>query len=101
MSAYIVAHLDILDSEAYAEYRDRVRGMIEAYGGTLVGRGDVVEVIGGEKPSGRHRIIIMEFPTVEQAQAYHTLPPSHPEYSEIRALRDRTSNTVFYIVDGE
>ena len=101
MAAYIVAHLEILDNEAYADYRQRVQGMIEAFGGKMLGRGDVVDVIGGEMPPGHHRIIIMEFPTLEQAREYQTLPPNHPEYAEIRALRDRTSNPVLFVVSGD
>lgn len=101
MAAYIIAQLEILDNEAYSVYRQRVQGMIEAFGGKMVGRGDVVDVIGGEMRPGHHRVIIMEFPTVEQAQAYHTAPPNDPEYAELRALRDRTSNVVFTIVNGD
>ena len=101
MAAFVVAHLEVVDSEAYAEYRQRLPGMVEAFGGKLLGRGDIVEVIGGETPSGRHRMIVMEFPDVEQARGWHSAPQSSPEYSELRELRNRATNAVLTIVSGD
>ena len=101
MAAYVIAHLEVTDSEAYAEYRKRVPGMIEAFGGKLLGRGDIAEVIGAETPAGRHRIILMEFPTVEQARGWHTAPESSPEYAELRAMRNRSANAILTIVSED
>ena len=53
----------------------------------MLGRGDAVEVIGGETPSGHHRIIVMEFPDVEQARGWHTTPQNYPGNSELREMR--------------
>lgn len=100
MAAYVFVDIEVVDSEAQAEYRQRVGPMVEAYGGRVLGRGDVVEVVGGEMPSGRHRMILLEFPTVEQARGWHTLPERSPEYAELRELRNRVGNTVLTIVDG-
>lgn len=100
MAAYAFVHIEVVDSEAHAEYRRRVGPMLEAYGGRIIARGDVVEVIGGEMPSGRHRMLVLEFPTVEQARGWHTLPESSPEYADLRAVRNRSGNAVLTIVDG-
>ena len=101
MAAYVIAHLEVTDSEAYAEYRQRVMGMIEAFGGKMLGRGDITEVIGGETPSGHHRIILMEFPTIEEARGWHTAPENSPEYAELRAMRNRAAKAVLTIVSGD
>ena len=101
MAAYVISNLDIRDKEAYAEFRQRFPGMVEAFGGKLLGRGDVVEIIGEEMPSGYHRVIIMEFPTVEQARAWDTAPQNSPEYAELRALRNKSGNAVLTIVSGD
>lgn len=101
MAAYVIAHLEVVDSEAYAEYRSRLPGMLEAFGGKLLCRGDIVDVIGGEAPSGHHRIIVMEFSGVEQAQGWHSAPQNSPEYAELRELRNRATNTVLTIVNGD
>ena len=101
MAAYVVVQMEIIDSEAYAEYRQRVPGMIEAFGGKLLGRGGIAEVIGAETPAGRRRIILMEFPTVEQARGWHTAPESSPEYAELRAMRNRSANAILTLVSGD
>ena len=101
MPAYISVNVEVVNSEALAEYRQRLGPMLEAYGGRIMGRGEVVEVIGGEMPSGRHRMILMEFPTIELARGWHTSPESSAEYAELRELRDRVGNAVLTIVDGD
>ena len=101
MAAYVIAHLEVVDSEAYAEYRQRLPGMLEAFGGKLLGRGDIAEVIGSETPSGHHRIILMEFPSVEEARGWHTAPQNSPDYGELRELRNRATNAVLTIVNGD
>ena len=101
MAAFVVVQMEIIDSEAYAEYRQRLPGMLEAFGGKLLGRGDVVEVIGGETPSGRHRMILIEFATVDDARGWHTAPQNSPDYAELRALRNRATNAVLTIVTGD
>ncbi len=75
--------------------------MIEAFGGKLLGRGDIAEVPGAETPAGRHRIILMEFPTVEQARGWHTAPENSPEYAELRAMRNRSANAILTLVSGD
>ena len=101
MAAFLIAHLEVVDSEAYAEYRQRFPGMLEAFGGKLLGRGDIAEVIGSETPSGHHRIILMEFAGVEEARGWHTAPQNSPDYGELRELRNRATNTVLTIENGD
>lgn len=101
MAAFVIAHLEVLDSTVYEEYRQRLPGMLESFGGKLLGRGDIVEVIGGETPSGRHRIIVMEFPNVEQARGWHTAPAESSQYAELRELRNRSTNAILTVVRGD
>ena len=101
MAAYVIAQLEVLDRETYAEFRRGVPGMVETFGGKLLGRGDVDDVIGEETPAGYHRIVILEFPTVEQARAWDTAPQNSPENAELRELRNQSGNTVLTIVSGD
>ena len=101
MAAFVIAHLEVIDSEAYSEYRQRLPGMLEAFGGKLLGRGDIAEVIGSETPSGHHRIILMEFATMDDARGWHTAPQSSPDYADLRELRNRATNAVLTIVNGD
>lgn len=100
MATYVVLTLDVTDEAALAQYRDRAPQMAEAYGGKLLGRGDAVEVAGGEMPAGRRRVILYEFDTLDQAREWHNLPNPSPEQAEIRALRGRVGSSTVTFVDG-
>ena len=101
MAAFVVAHLEVVDCEDHSEYRLRLPGMLETFGGKMLGRGDIVEVIGGETPSGHHRMIVMEFGSEEDAKGWHTAPQNSPDYAELRELRNKATNTVLTIVSGD
>jgi len=94
MPAYCLAEVDVTDSQGFAEYSTGVPATIAQYGGRYLARGGRVERVEGDwEPK---RLVIVEFPSVEQALAwYHS-----PEYSAIRSIRERTANTRFVIVEG-
>ena len=101
MAAYIFVNAQVLDAEGLREYRGRIGEMVGAFDGKLLTRGEVVEVIGAEKPPGRSRMIVLEFPNVEKALEYNDFRENSPENEEVRALRRRAGNVVFTIVDGD
>ncbi len=100
MAAYVVLTVDVSDAAALADYRERAPQLAEAYGGKLLGRGDAVEVVGGELPSNRRRVILYEFATLDQAREWHNLPNPSPEHAEIRALRARVGTSTVTFIDG-
>lgn len=100
MAAYVVLTLDVVDETAYAGYRERAPQLAEAYAGRLLGRGDAVEVAGGETPSNRQRVILYEFGNLDQAREWHNLPNPSPEQAEIRALRGQVGPSTVTFVDG-
>lgn len=101
MAGYIFVNTQVLDAEALGEYRQRIGAMVGAFDGRILSRGEVVEVIGADKPSGRNRMIVLEFPNVEKALEYNNFRENSPENAEVRALRMRAGNVVFTIVDGD
>ncbi len=99
MSAYVVLYVtEVTDEERHAEFRSQVVPLLEAKGGKHLMRGDVSEASDGETAAHR-RIVVMEFPTVEQARAWAG-PQSEPEYAALRELRDSSANTISFIVEG-
>ena len=101
MPAYVFVDVEITDDAVQAEYRQRSLDVIQAYGGRLMARGDVVESSTGELTS-RRRMLALEFPTVEQARAWHELQQGSSERREVRDLRNRMGNIVsINIVEGE
>ncbi len=79
--AYAVAHLRTPTVNAdVVEYLARIQATLDPFGGRFVVHGPKVEVIEGEWPG---TIVILRFPTVEDARAWYDSPP----YQEILHLR--------------
>jgi uncharacterized protein (DUF1330 family) len=87
MAAYVIAEVEITDPVAYEEYRRQVPATIAAFGGRFVVRAGRYEVVEGTwEPA---RLVILEFDSLERAQAWH----ASPEYQAVKAIRDRTAHT--------
>jgi uncharacterized protein (DUF1330 family) len=94
MAAYVIVEIEVLDSERYEIYRQMVPPSIAAFGGRFVVRGGVAETLEGEwSPK---RIIVLEFPSVEQAKAWW----ASTEYAEAKALRQAVARTDMIVVEG-
>ncbi len=84
----------VRDPEAMAEYREKVLGTLQAYGGRFAVRGGAVDVFEGEWTPVH--LSIMEFPSAEHARRWYR----SPEYGEILALRDSVEMELI-LVDGQ
>jgi len=94
VAAYVVADVTVTDPAGYEDYRRRVPATIEKYGGRFVARGGTIEVLEGDwTPS---RLVIIEFPTAEEARAWW----NSPEYSAARTIRQATSRGTLLILEG-
>ena len=101
MATYMFLDVEITDTAAQAEYRQRVGGALEGYGGRILLRGDVVHSTEGEIEN-RRRMILLQFETTDEARAYFELRDPSPEQREVRALRDRMGNVhSIKIVEGD
>lgn len=94
MTAYIIADIEVLDTVAYEEYRQRVGPTIAAYGGRYIARGGATEVLEGTWSP--HRCVILEFPSVSQAKAWW----DSPEYQPLRVIRERTTRSSLVLTEG-
>lgn len=94
MPAYVVVEVTVNDPETYAEYRPLAAAAVEMYGGRYLARGGAVTPLeAGWQPQ---RFVIIEFPSVAQAQAwYHS-----PDYQPAAALRHRAAHSKMFIVEG-
>ena len=94
MSAYLIFDIHVTDPEGYEPYRQRAAGIIEAHGGRYLARGGATQVLEGEWELDR--LVVLEFPSVEQAKAwYHS-----PEYQEIAPIRQGASEGKAVLVQG-
>ncbi len=95
MAAYVIVDVEVLDPEAYREYTQAVPVTLTPYGGRFIVRGGASETLEGDwRPQ---RIVILEFPDVERAKAWH----ASPEFQAILPLCHRHDRTNFLtVVEG-
>ena len=94
MAAYVIVDVKINDPENYARYRPLVPATLEAYGGRFVVRGGALQSLEGDWAP--ERMVVMEFPSVEQARKWW----NSPEYAPAKALRQRSADTRMLVVEG-
>ena len=95
MAAFVIVDIaDIHDEQVYAEYRHRVQGQVEAFGGTYLVRTGAVEVLEGRwRPK---RAIVVRFDSLDAARRWC----HDPQYSELKGLRQRSTTTNMILVEG-
>lgn len=94
MPAYLIAEVDVADTAAYEDYKKITPGAIAAYGGRFIVRGGNVESKeGGWKPS---RLVVVEFPSMEQAKKFY----DSPEYAPALAIRLKAAKSRLVLADG-
>jgi len=67
---------------------------VKLFGGKYLARGGLNETLEGDWRA--NRLVILEFPTVEQAKAWL----NSPEYAPARALRHKYAKTNMVVVEG-
>jgi uncharacterized protein (DUF1330 family) len=94
MAAYYIVEIDIQDPKGFEDYRQKVGPTIQQYGGRYLVRGGRQETIEGTwRPK---RIVVLEFPSVDQAKRWY----DSPEYRPLRELRQRTAHGHIVLVEG-
>ena len=94
MAAYFIVDNEVTDPVGFEEYRTQVAGTVEQYGGKFLVRGGQIQALEGDwKPK---RLVVTEFPTVEQARRWY----DSEEYRPLRALRLRTARGSVVLVEG-
>jgi uncharacterized protein (DUF1330 family) len=94
MPAYIVTEIEVLDKERYEDYKKMSPVSIKAFGGRFIVRGGQTETLEGTwNPK---RFVIVEFPTLEIAKKWW----SSDEYGPAKKLRQETSQTQMFVVEG-
>ena len=92
--AYIIARVKVTDWPRYRRYMEITPGIIESFGGRFAARGENLATLEGVEE--QDRLVILEFPTREQAEAFY-----HSEaYAETKKLRDGAAEAQFVVVDG-
>lgn len=94
MKGYLVMDAEIIDTEAYAEFAEKVPAAIAAHGGRLLVRTSDLEAIQGDwLPK---RIVILEFDSLEAAKGYI----ASAEYADLEDVRQRATKADIVVVGG-
>jgi uncharacterized protein (DUF1330 family) len=94
MSAYLIADIQITDSQAFEEYRRLVPAIVAAHGGRYLVRGGTTQLLEGSVSPGR--IIVLEFPDLEMLNAFY----NSADYAALKALRMGASTGRLFSVTG-
>jgi uncharacterized protein (DUF1330 family) len=94
MAAYVLVQVDVKDPVRYEDYKAMVPPSIEKFGGRFLVRGGKTHTMEGDWSP--RRLVVVEFPSVEQATAWW----SSAEYAEAKALRQATSASQLLIAEG-
>jgi len=94
MSAYLIANVEIEDSEKFKEYMKATPAIIKQYGGRFLVRGGDFEICEGcWDPK---RFVLVEFESMQRAKEFY----NSPEYRAIIDLRQNSAYTEWVFVDG-
>jgi uncharacterized protein (DUF1330 family) len=92
MTAYWVARARINNPVEYKKYTDRVPDIIAKFGGKVLARGGRFKILEG--PATFHRFVVIEFPSLEAAEACYR----SPDYQEAAAFRQGGAGQVETII---
>ncbi len=94
MKCYLLGNVVVHDRTRFADYLEKVPGIIAKYGGRYVVRGGAVHPLEGDL--GITRIIFLEFETREAAERFY----NSAEYAPLKALRMETAQSQVMFVDA-
>ena len=94
MAVYVINEIVVTDPERFQVYADQVPAILAAHGGEYVIRGGAPERVDGPVPPDK--LVVLRFPSREGALAWR----NSPEYLAILPIREATSASRVYIVEG-
>ncbi|AKU11971.1 MAG: hypothetical protein AzoDbin1_02743 [Azoarcus sp.] len=86
--AYVIGHITIKDPAKWDQYRSRVPGTLEGWGGELVLRGKRVTVLGGEH--AHTDTVVLRFPDIDSLNGWF----NSPVYQALIPLREQAADVV-------
>ncbi len=94
MTAYIIVDIEVTNPQGYAQYKELAHATVGLYEGKYIARGGATETLEGDWHA--NRLVILEFPSMEQARNWL----NSPEYAPARALRHQYAKSKMLLVEG-
>ena len=95
MPAYVIGRLNMRDPSWVETYRATVPSLVAKHGGKYLVRGGKMERLEGSDPLPTS-YVVLEFPTVAAAKAFH----DDPAYAPFIELRQKGSDLEMIVVEG-
>lgn len=92
--AYFVFDVTIHTPEGMKPYLAQVENTLQPFGGKRLVLGGTLEPVEGKAPAGR--IVILQFPSMQQAHAWH----DSAAYQAIIGYRHASATTHAYLAEG-
>ena len=94
MSGFVIANIDVKDSEAYKEYVGKVVPTVKKFGGEYIVRAGEYKVMEGEWENPR--TVVIKFPNYEKALEWY----DSEEYKPVKPIRLENTVTNGIIIKG-
>ena len=94
MTAYLIANIEVTDAAGFERYRAGVSAIIAQYGGRYLVRGGAVTAVEGTP--GINRLVVLEFPTMDQLRTFY----DSAEYAPLLKLRLASSHSETVLAEG-
>ena len=95
MKAYAIASVQMRDNSWVSQYAAKTAALVAKHSGRYLVRGVTMEKLEGTAPLP-HVVVVIEFPGMAHARAWHT----DPEYAPLIRLRQGGCDTEFILVEG-
>jgi uncharacterized protein (DUF1330 family) len=92
--AYLIAEVQVTDTEAYKPYIPKAAQIVAQHGGVYLARGGKTQSLEGSEPAGR--VALVQFRNMEELLKFY----NSPEYREIAPVRQGASKSRFFVVEG-
>jgi uncharacterized protein (DUF1330 family) len=92
--AFYISEFVVTDREGMKPYSAQVESTFRPFGGRYIVRGGKISMLEGDGPRGG--IVIIEFDSKQQAQAWY----DSPDYRKLMPIRHKSATSRVYIVEG-
>ncbi|UCE19120.1 MAG: DUF1330 domain-containing protein [Gemmatimonadota bacterium] len=94
MAAYVIARITVTNWDQYQKYIAATPAVIEQFAGKFIARGG--ETVTLEGPEETRRLVLLEFPSMEQAKAFY----NSQDYQDVIKLREGAATASLVAIDG-
>ena len=94
MPAYLIAQVNVLNANAYEEYKNKTSPIVDKYGGKFLVRGGKFENVLGKWDY--QRTVVIEFDSYKKAMEWY----NSEEYRPVREIREKNSEGNVIIIEG-